>query len=280
MAPRGPSLEGEIRLDLREAINKRKTTNGAFLNRPVSKEHQHILVEAAARAPSHFNSQPWRFILVDDKQIRGKVAKIAGSSMTELMKQGRFFQRYRKYFRFTRDEMEEKRDGIFIDQMPAALRPFLKDAFSNRGIKVMNTLGVPRMLGQDNRKLVETSPLLLVALLTKEEYVPGDLSAFYCVLSLGMAIEHIWLTCGTLGMGIQFVSTPMEIPEAWTELKKILKVPDSLEMMAIYRLGYVQEKKARPRIDWSSAHRKKLSQYVFRNTCGDAEPDADEVKKP
>ncbi|HNJ05294.1 MAG TPA: nitroreductase family protein [Leptospiraceae bacterium] len=261
-------------MDLNEAINKRKTTNGPFLKDPVSREHQKLLVEAAARAPSHFNSQPWRFILIEDPKIRGKVAKIAGSTMTQLMKEGRFFQRYRKYFRFTPVEMEQKRDGIFIDQMPRTLRPFLKDAFSDRGLKIMNALGVPGVLGKDNKKLVEGSPLLLAALLTKDEYIPGDLSGFYCVLSLGMAIEHIWLTCGTIGMGIQFVSTPMEVPGAWDELKKILHVPDNLELMAIYRLGYVPRAKKRNKIDWVSDHRKRLSQYVFRDTCQEPEKDS------
>ena len=89
-----------------------------------------------------------------------------------------------------------------------------------------------------------------------------------------MAIEHVWLMTGELGMGIQFVSTPMEIPEAWDELKSILNVPDDLELMAVYRLGYLPPEKQRPRIDWRSDHRKRLSQIAFRNTCATPEPDA------
>jgi hypothetical protein len=132
----------------------------------------------------------------------------------------------------------------------------------------MNKLGVPRTLGQDNTRLVAGSPLILAAMLTKEEYIPGELSAFYCVLSLGMAIEHIWLTCGQLGMGIQFISTPMEKPAAWAEIKTLLHVPDDLELMALYRLGYLPDpaENKRPRIDWTSSQRKRLSQLVYRNT--------------
>ena len=47
-------------MTLQEALRRRSTTNGAFRPDPVSIEHQHRLVEAASRAPSHFNSQPWR----------------------------------------------------------------------------------------------------------------------------------------------------------------------------------------------------------------------------
>jgi nitroreductase len=247
----------------------RHTTNGPFLPDPVSKEHQHLLIEAASRAPSHFNSQPWRFILIEDPGIRRQIAEIGGRTMTQLFEEGRFFQRYRKYFRLSEEEMEERRDGIYLDQIPAPLRPFKDRLFSDGALKLMNRLGVPKVLGQDNTKLVAGSPLLLAALLTKEEYKSDDLSGFYCVLSLGMAIEHIWLMTTELGMGIQFVSTPMEIPEAWQEIKKILRVPEELELMAIYRLGYVPEeqRRNRPRIDWTSSQRKRLDQLAFRDTC-------------
>ena len=262
-------------MTLWEAIQSRKTTNGAFDTRPVSLEHQHMLIQAAERAPSHFNSQPWRFVLIDDPAIRTRIAEIGGRTMTQLIEGGTFFTRYRKYFRFSETEMDERRDGIFIDQMPLALRPFIKQVFSDSVMNVLSKLGVAKMLGEDNRKLIEGSPLLLAALLSKDEYRPGELSGFYCTLSLGMAIEHIWLMTTELGMGIQFVSTPMEIPEAWDELKRIMKVPDDMELMAVYRLGYLPPDRQRPRIDWSSAHRKRLSQLVFRNTCEHPEIDPD-----
>jgi len=261
-------------MTLPEAIKTRKTSNGHFDPRPVSIEHQRMLIEAAERAPSHFNSQPWRFILIDDVAVRTQIAEIGGSTMTQLIEGGSFFTRYRKYFRFSKEEMEEKRDGIFIDQMPIALRPFIKQVFSDNVMNVLSKLGVAKLLGEDNRKLIQGSPLLLATLLTKEEYKPGELSGYYCTLSLGMAIEHVWLMTGELGMGIQFVSTPMEIPGAWDELKRVLQVPDDLELMAVYRLGYLPPEKQRPRIDWRSDHRKRLSQIAFRNTCNTPEADA------
>lgn len=260
-------------MELRDAILRRSTTNGPFKPDPVRLEHQHRLMEAASRAPSHFNSQPWRFVLITDDQLRERVAEIAGRTMGDLMAGGKFFTRYRRYFRFSQQEMDERRDGIYIDKLPRPLRPFVSKVFSTAGQKVLNTLGVPKTLGKDNRKLVEGSPLLLGAMLTKEEYQPEELSGFYSLLGLGMAIENIWLTTIDLGMGIQFVSTPMEFPAAWRELSELLEVPEELELMAVYRLGYLPDDDKRPTIDWTSSHRKRLSQYVFRNTC--ATPEAD-----
>jgi nitroreductase len=231
-------------LDFLEVVKRRRTTNGPFLPDPVSEEHQRLLVEVAAMAPSHFNSQPWRFVLVDD-----------------------------------RDTMEEKRDGIHFDQMPGVLKPFRRQIFSSTGQAVMNRFGVPKTLGEDNRKLVAGSPLLLAVLLDTTEYRPGELSGFYSVFGMGAAVENIWLTTAAIGMGIQFVSTPMEIPENWQKLQWLLKVPDDLELMAVYRLGYVPQEQRRPTIDWSSRQRKRISQYVFRNTCEQPEPEPDVARE-
>jgi nitroreductase len=261
-------------LDFLEVLKRRRTTNGPFLPDPVSQEHQRLLVEVAAMAPSHFNSQPWRFVLADDRETIEEVARISGQSMTRLLEEGTFWKRYRPYFRFSEAEMEKRRDGIHFDQMPAVLKPFRRQIFSSTGQAVMNRFGVPRTLGEDNRKLVAGSPLLLAVLLDKTEYRPGELSGFYSIFGMGAAVENIWLTTTELGMGIQFVSTPMEIPENWERMKELFKVPDDLELMAVYRLGYVPREQRRPTIDWSSRQRKRLSQYVFRNTCETPEPEA------
>jgi nitroreductase len=260
-------------MEFLEVLKKRKTTNGPFLPDPVSKEHQHLLVEVAAMAPSHFNSQPWRFVLIDARDTIEEIAEISGESMRRLLEEGTFWKRYRPYFRFSEAEMEEKRDGIHFDQLPSVLKPFTRQIFSNTGQAMMNRFGVPRTLGEDNRKLVAGSPLLLAVLLDKTEYRPGELSGFYSIFGMGAAVENIWLTTTELGMGIQFVSTPMEIPENWRRIIKLLKVPDDLELMAVYRLGYVPQEQHRPTIDWSSRQRKRFSQYVFRNSCEQPEPD-------
>ena len=267
-------------MEFLEVLKLRKTTNGPFLRDPVSKEHQRLLVEVAAMAPSHFNSQPWRFVLIEDRNTIEEIAKISGESMTRLLEEGIFWERYRPYFRFTEAEMEEKRDGIYFDQLPRVVKPFTRQIFSGTGQAVMNRFGVPKTLGEDNRRLVADSPLLLAVLLDRSEYRPGELSGFYSVFGMGAAVENIWLTTTELGMGIQFVSTPMEIPENWARIQRLLEVPDDLELMAVYRLGYLPKDQRRPTIDWSSRQRKRLSQYVFRDTCKEPEPDPEAESPP
>ena len=103
-------------------------------------------------APSHFNTQPWRYVLVDDEGIIGEIARISGESVRRLMEEGTFWRRYRPYFRFSERKMEEKRDGIHLDQVPRALKPFRRHIFSERGQAIMNRFGVPETLVEGNRK--------------------------------------------------------------------------------------------------------------------------------
>jgi nitroreductase len=260
-------------VELFEAVQRRRTTNGPFLSDPVSREHQRLLVEAASRAPSHFNSQPWRFVLVDDSEKIERVAAVSRDSMRELMEEGTFWRRYRRYFRFSKAEMDRTRTGMYFDRMPAVVRPFADQIFTDRGQQLMRRLGVPKTLAEDNYRLVAGSPLLLAVLLDREEYKPGELSGFYSVFGMGAAVENVWLLTAELGMGIQFVSTPMEIPERWRELEGLFEVPENLALMAIYRLGYVPPEPQRNRIDWTSRERRSISQFVFRNSC--SQPEAD-----
>jgi hypothetical protein len=92
-------------------------------------------------------------------------------------------------------------------------------------------------------------------------------------------MENVWLTTVELGMGIQFVSFPMEVPGAWGRIERLLQVPDDLELMAVYRLGYLPEQQRRPAIDWTSSQRKLPSQYVFRETCAAPQEGWDEAAK-
>jgi nitroreductase len=264
-------------LDLLDAIRRRRTTNGPLLPDPVSEEHQRLLMEVAGRAPSQLNSQPWRFVIVERRETIEAIADISGESMTEAMSNGTFFERYKPYFRFSKAEMELQRSGMLFDRLPAPLRPFTGQVFTSRGQKLMNAMRVPQTLGAENRRLVAGAPLLLAVLLDRAEYRPGELSSFYSVFSMGAAMENIWLTTTELGMGIQFVSFPMEVPGQWGRIERLLQVPDDLELMAVYRLGYLPDEERRPAIDWTSAERKRPSQYVFRETCATPQDGWDDV---
>lgn len=255
-------------MDLFEAIVNRKTANSRFAERKVSDEHIELLIKMSSHCPSHFNSQPWRFIAVTDETTIGKIAKVAGDSMVQLMDDGRFWKQYRKYFRFSEEEMQKTKDGIHIDHLPAVLKPFVRTIFSETGGKVMAKFKVPRILGNDEEKLVASSPLLFVICLTKDEYKKEELAGFYSVISMGAVIQTLWLVTTAIGMGMQFISTPGEIPENWKALSDMLNIPEDYEMCAIFRMGYVDPGMKRPTIDWRSSQRKDINELAFKDSWG------------
>ena len=254
-------------MEFLDALFNRRTTNGPFLPDPVTEEHQRLLIKAAASAPSQFNSQPWRFLVIEDRETIETIAGISGESMTAVLSEGSFFQRYKRHFRFSAQEMAEHRSGMYFDKLPKLLRPFTRTVFTSAGQRTMNALRVPQTLGEENRKLVAGSPLILGVMLDKNERYAHPLADFYCQFSMGASMENVWLTTVELGMGIQFISFPMEVPEQWERITGMLEIPEDLELMALYRLGYVPEQAGRPVIDWSSRERRPPSRFVFRETC-------------
>ncbi len=258
-----------VQRDVFEVIKQRRTTNGYFLDKPLAEHHIKMLMEAASCAPSHFNSQPWRFVLIRDAERRKELGKIAGQSMRVVMEKGHFWKRYLKYFRFSKEEIEKSGDGIYIDNMPAPLKPFIRYLFSETGGEMMNKLRVPWILAVDSKKLVASSPLILGVLLSKDEYKPKENSGMYCLLALGMAIENIWLAATALDIGVQFISLPMEAGgEYWQKCIELVQPPPQYELIALFRLGYIDPNTKRPKIDWTSKQRKDISEFCYEESFG------------
>ncbi|GAI79004.1 unnamed protein product [marine sediment metagenome] len=61
---------------LLELIKHRKSVRD-FLDTPVEREKIMLCLEAARLAPSASNAQPWRFIVVDDRQLKNKLCNAA-----------------------------------------------------------------------------------------------------------------------------------------------------------------------------------------------------------
>ena len=59
-----------------DLVKQRRSVRN-FLDRPVEREKIMTCIEAARLAPSACNSQPWKFIVVDDTQLRDRICKKA-----------------------------------------------------------------------------------------------------------------------------------------------------------------------------------------------------------
>ncbi len=65
---------------LLDVIKHRKSVRD-FLDRPVEREKIMMCLEAVRLAPSACNSQPWKFVVVDDRQLKNKLCDAAFSTI-------------------------------------------------------------------------------------------------------------------------------------------------------------------------------------------------------
>ncbi len=60
-------------MDFSELIKIRQSVR-SYSDKPIEQEKLKLCLEAARLAPSASNSQPWKFIIIDDKELKNKVA--------------------------------------------------------------------------------------------------------------------------------------------------------------------------------------------------------------
>jgi len=60
--------------DLLELMLSRRDVRGnSFLNTSIKQEHLDLILKSALAAPSVGYSQPWEFVLINDKMIKEKI---------------------------------------------------------------------------------------------------------------------------------------------------------------------------------------------------------------
>ena len=67
-------------MSLLDLLKHRKSVRD-FLDRPVERDKINTCLEAARVAPSACNSQPWRFVVVDDPTLKNKLCDVAFSGI-------------------------------------------------------------------------------------------------------------------------------------------------------------------------------------------------------
>ena len=67
-----------------ELVQNRQSDRAFDASRPVEQEKLMRIIEAGRLAPSACNAQPWHFIVVDDPEIKNKVADAASSKILGL----------------------------------------------------------------------------------------------------------------------------------------------------------------------------------------------------
>ena len=74
-------------MDFQQLVNSRQSDRAYDKERPVEPEKLVRILEAGCLAPSACNAQPWKFVVVTDKDLAGKVGRAAaGLGMNKFAK--------------------------------------------------------------------------------------------------------------------------------------------------------------------------------------------------
>lgn len=71
-------------MDTFDAIYKRRSIKQYDAQHQLSKEEETLLLEAAIQAPTSFNIQHWRFVIVRDPELRQKIRKEFGNDQAQM----------------------------------------------------------------------------------------------------------------------------------------------------------------------------------------------------
>jgi nitroreductase len=163
------------------------------------------LIEGAITAPSASNKQPWKFLVVQNRELIARMAE-AVRAATQLVAQHipgdsqPAFERYGDYF--TR-----------FEQAPLVLVPIF------RPLTLLSNL---------------TSPDLPAPARASIEQLEVDSG----LIGTSLALGQLLLLAHELGLGASGMTGPLL---ARTELKALLEVPSSWDIVALVPLGYPDE---------------------------------------
>jgi nitroreductase len=229
--------------DVGELMRARTSARWPFdMGRPVSAEDLDAVLEAARWAPTAHNMQNFEIVVVDDPGLLGKIAAIRRPPSEE------FIRENYAQLSFSEEELARKKTGILGTMFPPSWRDpdFRLANFTDEEIAEM-------------QRPMPPAPALLVVTYDPARRAPASEGDFLGHVSLGCAMQNMWLAAEERGMGMHIVSSLANAPE----VRELLHIPDELEVVFAIRLGYpAHSAQVRPRV------RRDIQDFAFRNRYG------------
>lgn len=194
-------------MDLLTAIKTRRSVRN-FADEPVEKEDLNKILEAANWAPSARNQQPWRFIVIKNKELSEQLAAEVHKKLDDIEEKAR-----------------KETDSQLLEKVRHYRVPFT--FFSRAPITVA----------------VVQTPYIGTGL-AKE--VGVDASKYDSALqSISAAIQNFLLAAHALNYGSCWMTGPLI---AYPEVSKLLNIKEDEQLVALLPLGkYSLAPKAKPR---------------------------------
>jgi nitroreductase len=208
--------------DILELIRERRSVRAPYdPDRPVPPDAIQQVLEAARWAPTAHNMQNFDIVVVDDPAVLKRLGDISSPPSAVFIREN-FAQ-----LSFSEEELRRKKVGILGAMFPEAWRTPGAD------FDKIAREGPPLFLKDSMRDC----PALLVVAYDPRKRAPaseGDVLGF---MSLGCAMQNMWLMAEALDIGMQILST-FAGDHVSGQVKNILGVPDTLKIAFAIRLGY------------------------------------------
>jgi nitroreductase len=208
--------------ELLKLIESRQSSRGLFdPKKIITKEDMEKILEAARWTPTAHNMQNFEVVVVDDKKILSAVGKIKSAPDLTFIKENY------PQLSFSEEELKQKKVGILGTMFPKSWQtpdPKLEDIENEER-------------GSFMAKQIMSSSALLFVLYDPSRRAPASENDFLGAISLGCAMENMWLTANSLKIGVHIVSS-LSGKTAEKEIKKMLNIPDNFRIGFTMRLGY------------------------------------------
>jgi nitroreductase len=199
-------------MDLDEAIRERRSIRKYKADAPILREHIDAIIEAGCWAPSSTNIQPWRFIVVDDREIIASMAKAVYDKFQALSKEAlrRGEKRLAAFCRFLRSY------GSFFTDAPLVIVACAKP-YENPVLK-MPMAAVIEKANELEHMDVDVKPLVIDTVQK----------------SVAMAVQNMLLKAHSLGYGTCVMDAPIAIGGT---VRDMLNIEDDLELVLVIPMG-------------------------------------------
>jgi nitroreductase len=208
--------------ELMQLIENRQSARGLFdLERTIPAADMEQILEAARWTPTAHNMQNFEIVVVDDKQLLTAISEIRVPVDLTFIKENY------PQLSFTEDELRRRKTGIMGTMFPKSWQtpaPDLEEIKNEDRSAYM-------------AKQIVSSSAILFVLYDPSRRAPASEGDFLGIISLGCAMENMWLMANSLGIGVHILSS-LTGKKVAPKIAKLLIVPDKFKIAFSMRLGY------------------------------------------
>jgi nitroreductase len=235
--------------DILSVIQERQSARGLYDSKHlVARQDLRKILEAARWTPTAHNMQNFEIIVVDDPSVIEAIGNLTYPLSTT------FIRENYQQLSFSDEELLRKKVGLPASHFP----PALTKPAAARG----------EVTGEQENSFVGTaiksSPVLLIVLYDPARRAPASEGDFLGIISLGCAMENMWLMASSLGIAFHVISA-LSGDRVEKEVKRILDIPVALKIAFASRLGYSAAAPAQVRV------RREIEDFTSHNHFGNRE---------